>query len=101
MAAWCSVPKPPRATAPAPPAPSAARRLCKGALSAAAVLWRRHHPKGQQWLARVDKRQGTGQALPIVAPKVARAVSSRLQRDTGCKMEQGVTAESRVGEPGV
>jgi hypothetical protein len=48
-----------------------------GAFSEAVVLLLRHQAPGQQSLARVETTHGPGQALPILAPQVARAVSSR------------------------
>jgi hypothetical protein len=48
------------------------------------VLFLRHHPAGQQWLARIEKQHGQGNALTILAHTLARAVSSMLQRDTVC-----------------
>jgi transposase len=47
------------------------------AFSEAAVLCLRHHPQGQTYLARVEKKPGKGQALTVPAPKRARAVSYR------------------------
>jgi Transposase IS116/IS110/IS902 family len=72
----------------------------KGACAAAAVLFRRHHPQGQKFLARLEKKHGQGKALTIVAHTLARAVSSRLTRDTVLEMARFLNGSgSRVGEP--
>ena len=52
----------------------------KGALSAAAVLCLRDHPAAPSDLARLAPKHATGHALPILAPTLARAVSSMRQR---------------------
>jgi transposase len=52
------------------------------AFSEAAVLLLRHNPMGQKYLVRFEPQQGTGKALTRLAPQLARAVYSRLQRDT-------------------
>jgi hypothetical protein len=52
----------------------------KGALSAAAVLCLRDHPAAPPSLARLEPKHATGHALPILAPTLARAVSSMRQR---------------------
>jgi transposase len=54
----------------------------KWAFSEAAVLFLRNHPAGQKYLARLEKKHGTGKALTILAQKLARAVYSMLRRDT-------------------
>jgi len=54
----------------------------KWAFSEAAVLFLRNHPAGQQYLARLEKKHGTGKALTILAQKLARAVYYMLRRDT-------------------
>jgi transposase len=53
-----------------------------GAFSEAAVLVFRANPAGQKYLARVEKKHGTGKALTVLAHKLARAVDDRLQRHT-------------------
>jgi transposase len=53
-----------------------------GAFSEAAVLVFRANPAGQKYLARVEKKHGTGKALTVLAHKLARAVDDRLQRQT-------------------
>jgi hypothetical protein len=54
----------------------------KWAFSEAAVLVLRHKPAGQQHLATWEHMHGQGKALPVLAPKLARAIDSVLQRDT-------------------
>jgi transposase len=54
----------------------------KWAFSAAAVLFLRNHPAGQKYLARLERRHGTGKALTVLAPKLARAVYYMLKQDT-------------------
>jgi transposase len=44
------------------------------AFAEAAVLFLRHHPAGQKYLARVERRHGTGKALTVLAHTLARAV---------------------------
>jgi transposase len=46
----------------------------KWAFSEAAVLLLRDHPAGQQYLTRLEKTHGQGQALTVLAHKLARAV---------------------------
>jgi hypothetical protein len=57
------------------------------ACSAAATLFLRTNPNGQQLLTRVEKKHGKGNALTILAPKLARAVYDRLKRQTAFEME--------------
>jgi transposase len=59
----------------------------KWAFAEAAVWCLRHHPAGQKYLARVEKTHGTGNALPILAHKLARAVYSMLKRQTALAMD--------------
>ena len=63
--------------------PKSGKASLQWACSAAAVLFLRTHPAGQKSLARLEQKQGQGQALPVLAHKLARAVSSRLQREVG------------------
>jgi transposase len=56
------------------------------ACSEAATLFLRHHPNGQKLLTRWEKKHGTGNALTILAHKLARAVYDRLQRHTAVAM---------------
>jgi len=57
------------------------------AFSAAAVLFLRDNPAGQKLLTRLEKKHSTGKALTILAHKLARAVSSMLQRQTALDLE--------------
>lgn len=50
------------------------------ALSEAAVLFLRDHPAAQTYLARLEKKHAKGQALTILAQKLARAVYDMLKR---------------------
>lgn len=70
------------------------------AFAAAAGLFWRHHPPGQTCLARLEHKQGKGQAWAGRTHQLARAVSDLLQRDTGFARDQCLTrARSRAGEP--
>ena len=55
------------------------------AFSEAAGLVLRDHPAGQKYRARLENKQGTGQALTILAHQRARAVYSMLQRRGVCE----------------
>jgi transposase len=52
----------------------------KWAFSEAAVLFLRDNPAGQKYLARLEKKQGKGKALTVLAHKLARAVYYMLTR---------------------
>jgi transposase len=52
----------------------------KWAFSEAAVLFLRDHPEGQKFLAKLEKKQGQGKALSILAHQLARAVYDLLKR---------------------
>jgi transposase len=52
----------------------------KWAFSEAAVLFLRHNPGGQKYLARLEHKHGKGKALTILAHKLARAVYYMLKR---------------------
>ena len=52
----------------------------KWAFSEAAVLFLRDHPAAQKYLARLEKKHDKGQALTILAQKLARAVYYMLKR---------------------
>jgi hypothetical protein len=54
------------------------------ACSEAAVLFLRANPAGQQVLTRLENTHGQGQALPVLAQTLARAVYSRLTRNRAC-----------------
>jgi transposase len=56
------------------------------ACSAAAVWCLRPNPAGQKYLARLEKKPGKGKAWTVLAPKLARAVYSRLKRATAFDM---------------
>jgi transposase len=60
----------------------------KWAFSEAAVLCLRNNPAGQQHLARLENKHGKGKALPILAQKLARAVSYMRKRDTVFDMDK-------------
>ena len=58
------------------------------AFSAAAVLFLRHNPVGQKYLARLEKKHGKGKALTVLAHKLARAVYYIVKRDTAFDMHK-------------
>jgi hypothetical protein len=53
----------------------------KWAFSEAAVLFLRTTAAGPKYLARLEKPQGKGKALPMLAHPLARAVYSMLKRE--------------------
>ena len=59
----------------------------KWALSEATVLFLRDHPAAQTYLARLEKNHAKGQAVTILAQKLARAVYSMLKRTGACDTE--------------
>jgi transposase len=59
----------------------------KWAFSEAAVLLLRDNPAGQKYLARLEKKHGTGKALTVLAQKLGRAVYYMLRRNTGFDMD--------------
>lgn len=70
------------------------------ALSEAAGWFLRHHPPGQTSLARVEKPHDQGNALPILAHQLARAVYDLRKRHTACERDTCLHGEgSRAGEP--
>jgi transposase len=70
------------------------------AFAGAAALLLRHKTQGQKLLAHVEKKHGQGKALPILAPKLARAVYYMLTRATVFEMARFRNGYgSRVGEP--
>ena len=72
----------------------------QGAFSEAAVLFLRAHPAGQKYLARLETKHGKGQALTVLAHKLARAVYSMLQRGVGFALNTFFHGEgSGAGEP--
>jgi hypothetical protein len=73
----------------------------KGAFSEAAVVFLRDHPAAQTSLARLEKRHGTGNALTVLAQKVARAVSSMRKRHGAFARETCFQRSGRrADEPG-
>jgi transposase len=54
----------------------------KWVFSEAAVLFLRANPAGQNYLARLEKKHGKGNALTVLAHKLARAVYYMWKRDT-------------------
>jgi transposase len=58
------------------------------AFSDAAELFLRPNPAGPQRRARMEKRYGKGQALTLLAHRLARAVYCRLKRETAFDMEK-------------
>jgi transposase len=59
----------------------------KWAFSEAAVLFLRHNPAGQKFLAKLERKHGKGKALTILAHKLGRAVYYMLKRQTVFDME--------------
>jgi Transposase IS116/IS110/IS902 family len=57
------------------------------AFADAAVLVLRHPPAGHQSLVRFENTHGPGQALTVLAPQLARAVSHLLKRTTAVDLE--------------
>jgi transposase len=72
----------------------------KGACSEAAVLFLRDNPRGQTYLARWEKKPGTGKALTVLAHQLARAVYDMGKRDTAFDRRTCLHESwSGVGEP--
>jgi transposase len=65
------------------------------AFSEAAVLFLRDNPAAHQWLARLEKKHSKGNAVTILAHKLARAVSSMLKRRTALDLETCLHASGR------
>jgi len=63
-----------------------------GACSEAAVVCVRENPAAQPLLSRFEHKHGTGTALTILAPPLARAVSDRLQRPTAFPLQHCLQA---------
>jgi Transposase IS116/IS110/IS902 family len=73
----------------------------KWTLSAAATLCLRHHPQGQNLLARVEQNHDTGQALRMLAHQLGRAVSCMRTRQGAVAMAMVLpTSGRRAEEPG-
>jgi hypothetical protein len=58
------------------------------AFSEAAVLFLRHNPAGQKYLARLTKKHRTGKALTVLAHTLARAVYDMWKRDTAFDLDK-------------
>jgi transposase len=72
------------------------------ALSAAAALLLRNNEAGHKYLASLAKKHDKGQALTILAHKLARAVYYRRKRKTAFAIDRCLrTSGSRASEPGV
>jgi transposase len=70
------------------------------AFSEAAVLFLRANPAGQKSLTRLEKNHSQGNALTVLAHKLARAVSYMLQRHTAFALPTFLRGARReVGEP--
>jgi hypothetical protein len=70
------------------------------AFSAAAVLCLVDHPPGQHYERRLEHKEGSGQAVTVFAPQLARAVDARFKRHTRGAMAPCMPGEGRgVGEP--
>jgi hypothetical protein len=70
------------------------------AFSEAAAWCRRQKPAGPKRLARLEHHHGQGKALTLLAHRLARAVSHRLNHAIACALEQVLQREgSRAGEP--
>jgi transposase len=70
------------------------------AFSEAAVLFRRNHPAGQKYWARVENKHGQGKALTLLAHQLAQAVYDMRKRQTACDMDKFLHGEgSSAGEP--
>ena len=70
------------------------------AFAEAAALVLRHPPAGQPGRARVGKQPGTGHALPVVAPQLARGGYSRRPRGTAFDLNPCLQQAWRgAGEP--
>jgi transposase len=64
----------------------------KWAFSEAAILFLRQATGGKTFLARLEKKHGTGKALSILAHKIGRAVFYILSRETVLSMEKFMAA---------
>jgi hypothetical protein len=74
----------------------------QGAFCEAAALCLRHNPEGQRLLARVENKHANGNARPLLAHKLARAVSDMLKRQTACDLARFLRPSGRrAGAPGV
>ena len=70
------------------------------AFAEAAVLVLRPNQPGKEYLAPRDRKPGKAQALPVLAPKLARAVDSRLTRAQAVDRTRFGTASPAEGRAG-
>jgi hypothetical protein len=78
-----------------------ANAVLKWAFPEAAVLFRRANPAAQEYLGRLEKKHGKGNALTVLAHKLARAVYYPLQRHPAFDMHKFCTGSWRgAGERG-
>jgi hypothetical protein len=72
----------------------------KWAFSEAAVRFLRQNAAAQKLLARFEKKHGKGQALTVLAHKLARVVYDMLTRDTVFALDKFLNGSGRrAGEP--
>lgn len=64
----------------------------KWAFSEAAVLFLRQNKPGQAYFATLERKDGTGNALTVLAQKLARAVYDMLSRKQAFALTRFVTA---------
>src|SRR3989454_6200283 len=62
------------------------------AFAEAAVLFLRHNQPGKEYFTKVEHKHGKAQALTVLAPKLARAMYSRLTRAHAFDLRRFVTA---------
>jgi transposase len=62
------------------------------AFAAAAVWFLRHNQPGKEYFAKLAHQPGKAKALPVLAPKLSRAVYSRLTRAQAFDVQRFVTA---------
>ena len=67
------------------------------AVAAAAVLCLVDHPPGQPYERRLENKEGSGQAVTVFAPQLARAVEARFKRHTMGAMAPCMPGEGRGG----
>jgi hypothetical protein len=71
------------------------------AFAEAATLFWRHHPQGQQRLARLAKQHDKGNALSLLAPTLGRAVYCMLTRQEAVDRRLFLQTSGRsAGAPG-
>jgi transposase len=69
----------------------------KWAFSEAAVLFLRHNQPGKEYCAQLERKHGKGQALTVLAHKLARAVYFMLPRHQAFALQRFVTASPLRG----